>query len=224
MRSTWLLIGAFTLGFVAARGQILRPAGAAPTDVHGALGVAVTGYKTSKGSYLLWTDGHITSATTGQPVIAGVSTAGSYLAAPGVTASTMPAGAMVGSPYVAVGVLPIGSNTDVVFSNGAVMKPNDAGASAGSASGGVRFVHGPTVTRTAGPTTTYCSSGDISLSPDGLTATFDPPFTNSPLVYVINPAPVTSNVNGIAVSCMQEATSTSCPIPGGAEWVIAIGN
>ena len=59
MKPASVLLGAFLCGYLSAHGRIGPPAGAAPADVHGSVGVAVTGFQTSAGSYVLWSDGDI---------------------------------------------------------------------------------------------------------------------------------------------------------------------
>jgi hypothetical protein len=179
-RLGWVICGAFVCGYLAARGSIGGPAGAAPADVHGAVGVAVAGYQTSKGSYVLWSDGHISNAVSGATVNAAPETTGAYTPVSGVTASTFPKSAMVGSPWVAVSTLPLPTGTDILFSNGAVMKPSDSGAGAGNSSTGARYVD----FSGSSPQNPKTGTGGITYVLNKVS--FDPPFAAPPLVLAIS--------------------------------------
>ena len=238
MKPASVLLGAFLCGYLSAHGRIGPPAGAAPADVHGSVGVAVTGFQTSAGSYVLWSDGHISNAATGLTVNPSPQTSGAYATPTVFVASTVPKTVVSGSPSVAVSTLPTTAATLVLFANGAILKPSDVGASAPSSKGNVRFVQG------LGSTGAPVSSGDIAFGPPTVSSSvvvnFNPPFTDTPLVLgilaggggyassVLSAGTIPQNVVPLVSTTSSATLSSTAPMYAATSppfaWVIAIGN
>lgn len=149
-----------------------RPAQAAPQDVHGSPATAVTSYRTQKGSYVLWADGHISNAKTGQHL-------GKCKTTPisGYTDPQLAGSSSQGSPHVAVAVVPEKDATYVLFANGVVREPEDPGAAerpAGQVTWGVVDASGNVLS----------GSGDftVSMASGRQVVIFDKPFTEVPCV------------------------------------------
>ncbi len=182
-----MVLGALFAGSVCGQGSFAGKVEAAPTDVTGSANIAVTGFKTTAGSFTLWSDGHITTvprkpSETIRTVNPESKVSGAYREAPReMIPPTPPRGQMVGSPYVATGVLPLPGATYVLFSDGIPRLPSSSEASQGNSDRPVRSAFYNAVTRR--------TEGDSSLRVrkigDGiLQIDFDPPFTKQPTVVV----------------------------------------
>lgn len=101
---------------------------AAAPQVKGSPNVAVTSWSSSSTTFVLWSNGRITDASTGTPVATSWSSSG--LPTPAATA-----GYITGSPNVAIGILPTSSATYILFADGGSRNPGPP-ANAPSASSG----------------------------------------------------------------------------------------
>lgn len=138
MRWFTVLLLAFLIGRWS--GGFLPSAQAAPGDVFGSPNVAIDTYRNSRGTYVLWSDGRITSAQGGAQDL------GHPYRAPEAAARIGPPshsqGRPMGSPNVAVKAIPRPDATYVLFSDGNLRRPAHADAAAGG-SGGSRVLHIP---------------------------------------------------------------------------------
>ena len=109
---------------------------ASPSDVRGSGNVAVKGYTNSAGSFILWSNGRITSLDGKE-----VNKEGAYDSYSAARLPTRISGHILGAPQVAVGSFSDEHATYVVFSDGSVKKPRNSEA-ASPANQGRRFVCG----------------------------------------------------------------------------------
>jgi len=129
-----LFVTGVLLGNCLPRHFFSRGAEAAPADVIGSPNVAVDTYKNSKGTYVLWADGRITSAQGG----------GNDLGRPyrdpdpsaQIGRPTLEQEKPQGSPNVAVKAIPRSDATFILFADGQIRRPANADAAAGSSEGG----------------------------------------------------------------------------------------
>ncbi|MBQ7528408.1 hypothetical protein IJT10_00695 [bacterium] len=150
-----------------------------PQHVRGSSNVAVGGYTNSRGNFILWSDGQI-STLEGKIL----NSASEYDLAPGFVMTTRQKGKCVGAERVAVDSFVNPEATYVVFADGSVRIPQNDKARAGSL--GSNFIYGTVEEGT------YCSSGGFKRSGGwnlGLVAkeiriTFDKPFKSRPLVVL----------------------------------------
>lgn len=177
--SVWQLSTVILLSVLIGQNLPTRPreAQAASKDVFGSPQVAVSSYKNQKGSFILWADGHISSADAPNTVIS-KSDECVIASVPQITRDNSKP---QGSPHVPVGVYQNSTATYVLFSDGVLQTPK-GDAAAPSANPGVRQATCNGFSMTV--------SGDDSIKmrgagrPGHYTITFDPPFTNTPAVTV----------------------------------------
>lgn len=137
---------------------MLRDAWAAPDDVRGSGNVAVAGYRNSRGSFVLWSSGRITTLA-GQEA----NSASAYDTVQDASLPRRITGEILGARRVAVGIVPNELGTYVLFSDGTVAKPRSADAAAAKQDS-VNMLYG--VTSGSGAVSGYCSSSGWSASKD----------------------------------------------------------
>lgn len=109
---------------------------ASPSDVRGSGNVAVKGYTNSAGSFIMWSNGRITSLDGKE-----VNKESAYDSYSAAKLPTRISGHILGAPQVAVGSFSDEQATYVVFSDGSVKKPRNSDA-ASPARQGRRIVCG----------------------------------------------------------------------------------
>lgn len=182
-----LILGSLFLGSLSTQGRLISSADAAPADVVGSANIAVTGFETAGGYFMLWTDGHITtvpqtSGETAQVVNPSARTSGAYTDAPTHVAKPTPTkGQSSGSPHIAVGVVPAKGATYVLFADGSLRTPSSIDASRGQLSVRSARLSGYSFSRESG-------DKSITITGDGTPGRywvyFNPPFKNVPAVTV----------------------------------------
>ncbi|MBI3930333.1 MAG: hypothetical protein HY319_32655 [Armatimonadetes bacterium] len=187
---TTLVLASLWVGAFFASRLVFGPAAAAPADVFGSPDVAVTGFQTTGGTFVLWSDGHITNVPTDGSAPTVVNGADAYkLPAAGTQTRPAPtAGKPQGSPNVAVGVLPTRSVTYVLFADGTAKIPLDDDAKKGPPASG-RVESGVYYGSVGGQDAFYSTSGTALVPTSGVMSTtyvlqFDPPFDSAPIVCV----------------------------------------
>jgi hypothetical protein len=109
-----------------------REAEAAPSDVFGSPNVAVDTYRNTHGTFVLWSDGRITNAETGQTENGNGDYSPGTSADPPFQDPVLENNRPLGSPNVAIKAVPRHDATYVLFSDGKFRKPNDADAAGNS--------------------------------------------------------------------------------------------
>lgn len=182
-----LILGSLFLGSLITQGRLSSTANAAPADVVGSANIAVTGFETAGGYFMLWTDGHITTVpqTTGetvQVVNPSARTSGAYTDAPAYVTKPTPAkGQSSGSPHIAVGVVPAKGATYVLFADGSLRTPSSIDASRGQLSVRSAVLNGKTFSHESGDKgITFNGTGQVGE----YWVYFNPPFKNVPAVTV----------------------------------------
>lgn len=219
-----LVFASLFAGSLCTHGHFSSIAEAAPADVKGSGNVAVCGYKTKGGSFVLFSNGKIVSipAETGktpQVVVANAMQEGEYLPAPSELKIPVEDRATKGSPNVAIGIVPTASGTYVLFANGDLRRPKNDPAAAGPPEDLVSgFVTGVDA-RSQGCTISYPTGKRQETS----YVKFDTPFSSIPAVSVsaISGEAAVSVIsidrNGMTI----RANYASYPTPqGGYSWVV----
>lgn len=166
------MLGAF-LGGAISQAASQRVA-ASPADVFGSSNVAIDTYRNSRGTYVLWSNGRITSAEGGAQDLGHPYRSPDPSARIGTPSLTN--GQPLGSPNVAVRAIPRSDATYVLFSDGNLKRPAHADAAAGGGSGSrvilgeLRWAPG-TQTVTPSQQFTWQSNGGI---PGGVAQLSDP--------------------------------------------------
>ncbi|MBI3928098.1 MAG: hypothetical protein HY319_21320 [Armatimonadetes bacterium] len=220
-----LVLGAFVTGILTSHTIFLRRLEAAPADVIGSPNVAVCGYKTNAGSFVLYSDGRIVELPSDvggvpQVVVENAQTPGEYLDAPSNFAPLTVEQRSQGSPNVAVGVMPTKAATYVLFANGSVKRPkHDAAAQAPPGELVSGYVTGVDA-RVSGCTITF----PWGNRQQGAAVTFDTPFDSTPAVTA-------TAISGEGTVSVLELTATgfkvyanygSSPSPqAGYSWVVS---
>lgn len=104
---------------------------AAPSDIMGSPNIAVRSYRTTKGTFVLWSDAHISAAIetkAKRPPGTIVTATDAY--EDRTEPPQRPKGRPIGSPNVPVDVVQDSEGTVVLFADGTTRKPQDAEASA----------------------------------------------------------------------------------------------
>ncbi|MBQ7503572.1 hypothetical protein IJT93_12825 [bacterium] len=195
--AVFLLAASVFCRFFAERGV------AQPQHVRGSANVAACSYTNSCGSFIVWTDGRISSLK-GEIV----NEASQYGAAPGYKLPARTAGQCLGSQNVAAAAFVNTEGSYVVFADGTVKRPKNASAGAGSFScrllSGRLFADGNSVRpaqEIAGYggrfTRTYLNGG---ASGKKVRITFAEPFAKKPLIFIADENGASGSNKGIAAS------------------------
>ncbi|MBT9582388.1 hypothetical protein IV102_03495 [bacterium] len=182
--------------------------GAAPNDVHGSPNVPVQSYRNRNGSFVVWADGHITNAMTGNTVNPPKEVSDSYLdsAVDGFSKPGITNGSPLGSPYVPISVVQTSKGSFVLFADGSTMKPKDINAAAAPiVTSAIRWARYDSTSNTV-----VGSSGDISVVHTGqgsYTVTFTPPFTKTPSVVCTT---AETGFLGFTRDCVTDHASVQC--------------
>lgn len=152
-------------------GMLARPAAAAPSDIVGSPNVAIRSYQNKDDIFVLWSNGRITNAKSGETV----AEPSSYTVPPGFTLPQMEQGRPKGSPQVAVDVLQDANGTYVLFADGSVKQPPTGPGDAGYGSWEFFSAH--------------IASGQIlgatpNLRVSGTRLTFRKPFRDKPFIWL----------------------------------------
>ena len=126
-----VVVGAFLGGAISQ--AVSRQVSASPADVFGSPNVAIDTYRNSRGTYVRWSNGRITSAEGGAQDLGHpyrVPDAAARIGSPSLND-----GHPLGSPNVAVRAIPRSDATYVLFSDGNLKRPAHADAAAGSGEG-----------------------------------------------------------------------------------------
>ena len=157
--------------------------GAAPADVFGSPNVPVQSYRNRNGSFVVWADGHISEAATGNTVNPASDVSDAYLdaTADGFSKPRITQGRALGSPHVPISVVQTSKGSFVLFADGSTMKPKDVNAAAAPiVTSAIRWAR-----YNAASNSVVGSSGDITVVHNGqgsYTVNFNPPFTKTPSV------------------------------------------
>lgn len=176
---------------------------AQPQHVRGSSNVAACGYTNSCGSFIVWTDGRITSLK-GEIV----NEASQYGTAAGYKLPARASGQCLGSKNVAVAAFVNAKGSYVVFADGTVKCPKSSAAGAGASScrllSGRIFAEGNApqpVQETAGYggrfTRTYLNGGNSGKK---VRITFSEPFSAAPLIFVSDEKGASGGGRGVAAS------------------------
>jgi prepilin-type processing-associated H-X9-DG protein len=153
-------------------GMLAQSAQAAPSDIQGSPNVAIRSYKNEEGIFVLWADGRITNAKSGQEV----GNPSNYSTPNGFTAPKMVKGRPAGSPNVAVDVLQDENGTYVLFADGSVRQPPLAGAGARGFGDWELFSGHIGQGKLVGLTPNISVSGNV--------VKFDKPFREKPFIWL----------------------------------------
>lgn len=127
-----IVVTSLFLGNLLPRNSLGRHAEAAPADVFGSPNVAVDTYRNTHGTFVLWSDGRITNAETGQLENANGDYSPATAADPPFQNPVLENNRPLGSPNVAIKAVPRHDATYVLFSDGKFRKPNDVDAAGNS--------------------------------------------------------------------------------------------
>lgn len=123
-----VVVTSLFVGNMLPRNSLGGPAEAAPSDVFGSPNVAVDTYRNTHGTFVLWSDGRITNAETGQQENASADYSAATSADPPFVDPALQPQRPLGSPHVAIKAVPRQDATYVLFSDGKFRKPQDADA------------------------------------------------------------------------------------------------
>lgn len=152
---------------------------AAPSDIRGSDNTAVDTYRNSAGTYVVWSSGRITDATSPGSDLGHPYTTPSV--GSGIVDPSYQTGHTLGSPNVAVKAVSRKDGSFILFADGTLRVPSDSGARAGSAIPG-RILRGSI--NAAGGTTGGTGFSCSRTAPGTYTVTFDTPFDQTPSVTV----------------------------------------
>ncbi len=202
-----IVLGATLFGCLFGAQRLIPKVDAAPKDVLGSPNVAVSGYKTLSGSYVLYSDGRIVSIPADSSslptiVVENAQTVGEYLDPPSNFKMPVVDKRSKGSPNVAVGVIPSYKGTFILFSDGSLKRPKHDGAAQAPPGNPVTgFVTG-LEKRAQGCRVTSWASGNPQ---QGATVVFDTPYDKTPSVTA-------SGISGEGSVSVDHVTSTGFTI------------
>ncbi len=124
-----LVFGSLFAGSLCTNGHFSSVAEAAPADVKGSPNIAVDTYRNSMGTYILWSNGKITSVEDGTTDLG--HPYGPPDAAAKIGKQTLEPKKALGSPHVAIKAIPRRDATYILFADGTLQKPANSHAYAG---------------------------------------------------------------------------------------------
>ena len=133
-----LVFGSLFAGSLCTNGHFSSVAEAAPADVKGSPNIAVDTYRNSMGTYILWSNGKITSVEDGTTDLG--HPYGPPDAAAKIGKQTLEPKKALGSPHVAIKAIPRKDATYILFADGTLQKPANSHAYAGES--GSRVIAG----------------------------------------------------------------------------------
>mgnify|MGYP003379791609 CR=1 FL=1 len=161
--------------------SIVPQVSAAPGDIRGSSLIAVTSYRNRAGSFVLWSDGRISSVDDPNTSISVLS---NYTEIPGLSKLNLSVKSPKGSPNIPVGAYQDSKGSYILFSDGSSKKPSGIAGAPGINTYSVRSVR----CDTSHGFQLYPPDSGIGIQGTGsvghYTVTFDPPFKNPPVVTI----------------------------------------